>query len=539
MDEKIDQTLIQLNESLTVLYVEDSDMVRESTCDMMKEFFTHVDVAADGMEGLDKYKKFHNEYDRYYDIVFTDINMPKMNGIEMSEAILMENDMQSIVVISAHNEAEYLLKLINIGISNFILKPIEIMQFQTVISRLTTMILNDKMLKLKEKQLLKINHLLQFAKKESEYASLQKSRFLANMSHEIRTPLNAITGFISLLRDKETDIEKLKYLKIICNSSDQLLKIINDILDFSKIESGKVELTPINFYPFEDLIITGELFKAKASESGILLKIKYNKNMPKILYGDLVKIKQILSNLLSNAIKFAPKNSIVKCIIWYDKAGRLNIRIKDYGIGISKEKQESIFESFSQAEDSIVREYGGTGLGLAISAKLTQILEGRLTVDSEEGKGSVFTLSVALPLGEVEEETNPVLSNRHLSVDGHILIVEDNETNSMFLGITLSNEGMTYDVAYNGVDAVEKFKAQHYDLILMDENMPKLSGSSATKIIRKIEKEEKLKHTPIISLTANAFNGDRERFLKAGMDDYISKPVEPDNLIQLIRNFIA
>jgi len=539
MDNKTDQTLIQLNESLTVLYVEDSDIVRESTYDMMKEFFTHVDVAVDGADGLQKYKEFHEEHGEYYDIVFTDINMPKMNGIEMSEAILIENKLQNIVVISAHNESDYLLKLINMGISNFILKPIEIIKFQNVISRLTHTVLNEKMVKLKQKELLEMNYRLQAAKKEAELASLQKSRFLANMSHEIRTPLNAILGFISLLDEKETDLEKLKYLQVIRNSSDLLLQIINDILDFSKIESGKMELAPSNFNPYEELITIGELFQAKASEEGLLLKIKYNNSMPKMLYGDIVKIKQIFSNLLSNAIKFTPKDTVVKCIIWYDK-GLLNIRVKDYGIGIPKEKQEHIFKSFSQAESSTVREYGGTGLGLSISTKLTKMLGGTLILKSQEGKGSIFQLSVALPLGEEKEKEKEKRepSNISLPIDGHILIVEDNETNSMFIGIILDNAGITYDIAQNGIEAVKKFQTGKYDLILMDENMPKLSGTGATKAIIKIEKQQNLKHTPIISLTANAFNGDRERFLAAGMDDYLSKPVEPSTLIRVIKKFL-
>ena len=540
MDNKAAQTLIQSSEDLTVLYVEDSDIVRESTYDMMKEFFTYVDVASDGVDGLQKYKKFYEDHNEYYDIVFTDINMPKMNGIDMSEAILIENGMQIIVVISAHNESEYLLKLINLGIANFILKPISIIQFQTVISRLTHTIMNEKMLKLKQEELLNINHLLESAKKEAEEASFQKSRFLANMSHEIRTPLNAITGFISLLSDEEADLEKLKYLKIIQKSSDQLLQIINDILDFSKMESGKMELELINFYPREDLIITGELFQAKASKAGIFIDIRYSNGVPKVLYGDIVKIKQIFSNLLSNAIKFSPKESIVKCIIWYS-GGLLNIRVKDYGIGIPEEKQEYIFKSFSQAEISTVREYGGTGLGLAISAKLAKILDGTLTLESQEGKGSIFQLSIPLSLGEEKEEKEEKreLHDMSLPLDGHILIVEDNETNSMFIKIILENAGMTYEMAHNGVEAVEKFQEGNYDLILMDENMPKLSGIGATKAILEIEEEQNLKHTPIISLTANALSGDREHFLAAGMDDYLSKPIKPGTLINTIKKILG
>jgi len=532
-----DQTLIMPNKELTVLYVEDSDIVRESTCDMMKEFFVHVDVAEDGVKGLQKYKKFHEEHDAYYDIVFTDINMPNMNGIEMSEAILAENKTQNIVVISAHNEAYYLLRLINLGISSFILKPIDITQFEKVISRLVHTILSHIIVKQQKTELLKMNHLLQLANREAKQASALKSQFLANMSHEIRTPLNAITGFISLLNEKETDREKLKYLKIIRNSSDSLLQIINDILDISKIESGKMELDPTNFCPYEDLITIGELFEGKASQKGVVLKIKYNNSMPKILYADVLRIKQILSNLLSNAVKFTPKGAIVKCIIWYTN-GYLNIRVKDYGIGIPKEKQKYIFESFSQAESSTVREFGGTGLGLAISAKLTEMLGGTLTLHSQEGKGSIFSLSIAIPLGKDREEENESPSE-YPPFSGHVLIVEDNEANRMFVGIVLDNAGITHETAKNGLEAVEKFKSGKYDLILMDENMPKLSGTGAAKAILKIEKQRELEHTPIISLTANAISGDKERFLAMGMDGYLSKPIEPHTLIDTLQTYLG
>lgn len=531
------QVLLELNEDLKVLYVEDSEIVRESTYEMLKEFFTYIDLAVDGVDGLQKYKNFYKEEGINYDIVFTDINMPKMNGIDMSEAILAENEKQHIVVISAHNETDYLLKVVNMGIVNFMLKPIEFIQFQKIVAKLIDSIMNEKMLKLKQKELLKMAHLLASAKQEAEESSRHKSQFLANMSHEIRTPLNAITGFISLLNKEETDPKKLKYLTVIQNASESLLQIINDILDISKIESGKMKLELINFSPYKDLIITGELFQAKASDKGLILKIKYNYTMPEYLYGDVVKIKQIFSNLLSNAIKFTPKGGSVKCIIWYDRKGHLNIRVKDYGIGMTKEKQKYIFEAFTQAEGSTLREYGGTGLGLTISKKLTEMQGGILTMESQEGKGSTFLLSVPLPKGE-KEEPEEETSDLSMFTGKHMLIAEDNETNSMFIGIVLDNIGITYEVAKDGIEVVEKFKAGTYDLILMDENMPNLSGSGATREIRKIEQERDLKHTPIISLTANAFSGDKERFLEAGMDDYLSKPVVPNVFNALIKKYL-
>ncbi len=538
MDNKKLQMLIESNKDLTVLYVEDNDTVRESTLGILEEFFSNIDSASDGEEGLLKYRKQYQNNSYCYDIVITDINMPKMNGIEMSSLILKHNEEQIIIVISAHNEADYLLELIHIGISNFILKPIEIVQFQKIIFQVISTLENQKNQKKQHEKIQAMNLMLKLAKKEAEDASRQKSQFLANMSHEIRTPLNAITGFISLLQEKEEDAEKSKYLNTIQNASDSLLQIISDILDISKIESGKFDITPIDFDPYADLITVFELFQEKATQKGLLFEINYNHKMPKALYGDLLRVKQILGNLLSNAVKFTPKDARVKGIIWY-KEGYLNIRVKDYGIGIPKEKQEDIFEAFSQAENSTVREYGGTGLGLAISTKLTEMMDGTLTLNSQEGKGSIFLLSLPMQLGREREKTVVTKSDNDFSVDGHVLLVDDVETNRMFIGIVLESAGLTYETANNGLEAVEKFKNGKYNLILMDENMPKLNGTGATKAILAFEREQNLDHTPIISLTANALKGDKERLLAAGMDDYLSKPVSPASLRHILQMYLV
>ncbi len=515
------QELLKKGHDLWILYVEDNDSVRESTLELLQVFFDHVDVASNGMEGLERYKAFHETHQKNYDIVLTDINMPKMNGIKMIEAIKKLQERQNFIVISAHNEVDYLIKLIDLEVTNFILKPIDIDRFQRVFAHVIGIVFQKREFKM-------INEHLAYSKKVAEEATRQKSQFLANMSHEIRTPLNAITGFITLLEENETDEMKLKYLKIIKNSSDSLVQIINDILDISKIESGKLKVEPHNFNPYDSLISIAELFQAKAAEKQIDFKIKYNNNMPNILYGDALRIKQIFTNLLSNAIKFTPEGSIVKCVVWY-KNGNLNIVVKDYGIGISEEKQKHIFKPFTQADESTERVYGGTGLGLTISLEFARMLGGELTLKSKKGKGSIFKLSVPMPLGAEETEFE---KEEDVKLHGHILIVEDYEANRMFLSIILGNAGLTYDMAHDGVEAIEKFKTGGYDIILMDENMPNLGGTDATKEILKIEQEESLSHTPIISLTANALQGDRERFLAAGFDDYLTKPIDPDLLLK-------
>jgi len=522
------QELLEQDSKLSILYVEDNDFVRESTMDLLDMYFDDIDIAYDGVDGLKKYKEYYETHGEFYDIVLTDINMPKMNGIEMIENIHKLNDRQNIIVLSAHNEPDNLLRLIDLEITNFILKPIDMERFQKVFVHVIEIIQQKRQFKT-------MNENLALSKKMAEQASQLKSQFLANMSHEIRTPLNAIMGFITLLNEKETDEQKLKYLNIIKNASDSLLQIINDILDISKIESGKLVIEPYNFNPYKDLIEIAELFQAKAAEKNIVFNIKYNQSIPKILYGDLLRIKQIYSNLLSNAIKFTPEGSKVKSVVWY-KNGYLNIIVKDYGIGISEEKQQTIFEPFTQADGSTARKYGGTGLGLTISLELAHLLGGKLTLKSKEGKGSIFKLSIPVPIGEEQQDDDSDIDS--LNLEGHILIVEDYEANRMFVSIVLDNAGLTYEMAHDGLEAIEKFKSGKYDLILMDENMPNMGGMEATKEILKIEKEQGLPHTPIISLTANALQGDKERFLAAGFDDYLSKPIEPELLLKTLAKHI-
>jgi signal transduction histidine kinase len=518
------QELLEDSDNLHILYVEDNPHVRESTLELLHMYFKHIDSAENGEEGLAQYHAFHEKEGRHYDIVFTDIRMPKLDGIGMIRKIKEINDRQIVVVFSAHNESTYLLELIDLEVTHFVLKPLQFKRFEKVLQHALSILHQRKEYK-------KMTENLTAAKKLAEEATEQKSRFLANMSHEIRTPLNAIMGFIKLLEVNEQDPTKLKYIKTIKNSSESLLQIINDILDISKIESGKMTIEPYHFNPYEDLIMIAELFQAKAAEKKIVFQIRYNNDMPKTLYGDAVRIKQIFTNLLSNAIKFTPEGSKVKCVIWY-KHGKLNIKVKDYGIGINEEKQKAIFEPFIQADGSTVRNYGGTGLGLSISLELARLLGGSLTLKSQEGKGSTFTLSLPLEEGQTQEREEK--TEEKVALQGHVLIVEDYEANRMLLSIILENAGMTYDMAEDGIEALEKFHEGNYDVILMDENMPNMGGMEAMKEILKIEKEEGRVHTPVISLTANALQGDKERFLEAGFDDYLSKPVDPQGLMSTI-----
>jgi signal transduction histidine kinase/CheY-like chemotaxis protein len=375
-------------------------------------------------------------------------------------------------------------------------------------------------------------------KESIQQASKSKSEFLANMSHEIRTPLNAIMGFIELLAEEETDKEKLNYLNTISTSSKTLLGVIDDILDFSKIESGKLDIYKENFNASKEFSIITHLFDAKCSQKDITLTLNIDKDIPKFLNSDPLRIKQVILNLISNSVKFTPKGKNIEVSISY-KDGFLNVRVEDEGIGIAKDKLSHIFEAFSQEDSSTTRKYGGTGLGLSISSALVKLLGGELKVKSIQGKGSKFYFS--LP---AEAKKNTVDKNENSDITENsfkgkkILLVEDNASNQMFMKIVFRKLNLKFDIANDGVEAVKMFKAHNYDAILMDENMPNLNGIEATKLILEDEKRYKLEHTPIIALTANAIKGDRERFLKAGMDEYLTKPIKQNILADMIGRFI-
>ena len=388
------------------------------------------------------------------------------------------------------------------------------------------------------------NHELENISKEAKkmairakQASKSKSEFLANMSHEIRTPLNAILGFIDLLKEKEKDKEKLQYIKTIHSSSVSLLGIINDILDFSKIESGNMEIDKIDFNVEEEFKTLIDLFRSKASEKSISLVLNMDPNMPSALHSDPLRIKQVIANLISNALKFTPRNGKVVVNIRY-KNERLFVSVSDTGIGIPKDKQKEIFKAFSQAESSTTRKYGGTGLGLTISSRLISLLGGTLKVQSKEGEGSTFMFEIDVKVGKYQRDADKEEINLDHIKNRKILLVEDNKANQMFMSLILKKFGLIYDIANDGLEAIKAFENSKYDLILMDENMPNLNGIEATKTILKIEKDKNLPHTPIVALTANALKGDREKFLDAGMDEYLTKPVSKDKLALVFDKFL-
>jgi len=508
----------------------------------------------------------------------------------------------------------------------------------------------------------------QEAVKKSEEATKAKSLFLANMSHEIRTPLNGILGFLELLKTTPVNDEQHEYISTIEQSAKNLLQIVNNILDVSKIESNKVTLEIIDFKALDEIENTVEIFATPAAQKQIEYVTDISPNIPHILKGDVLKIKEILTNLINNAIKFTHKDGTISVKVKLkgikDNKARLYFEVKDTGIGMSEEQKNKIFEAFTQADESVTRKYGGTGLGLTIVKSYIEMMGGEIQVESELNKGTKFFFEIELEIVDAtpkykenslknltfailntsvdsmrkeifnnyisyfginkigfndakeleklkkSEKINGVLifyqeSNKEtieeiikstsiptlivssysfkqnidkLSPDNSlydpitpskafnasaniikvkktsktttaiktgktpigklkVLIAEDNPINMQLLKTTLKNMGIEADTASNGLEAFNKYtmNPNKYDVILMDAQMPIMDGIEATQEILEFEKEEGIKHTPIIAVTANVLKGDREKFLGAGMDDYISKPISMEKLKEILQ----
>jgi len=374
------------------------------------------------------------------------------------------------------------------------------------------------------------------AKERAQMAQKAKDDFLANMSHELRTPLNAIIGFLRLA-NKTTDKSKLeKYLDTSLESSKILLNLINNILDISKIKDGKFSIVEHSFVPYANLLNLIKILEVESKRKSISLEYDFKNLENTTLNGDWQRISQILMNLLSNAIKFTPDNGEIILTSTYEN-GIFTCSVKDSGIGLSEEAQKRIFNAFEQADVSTTREYGGTGLGLYISLQLTNMMNGELTLESKEGEGTLFTLSIPLEsLKNIDEEieTTDVVIDDVKDFSGRVLVAEDNKTNQLLIKIMLEELGLTCDIANDGVEAVEMYDSQKYDLVLMDENMPNMSGTEAMLSIRQKHKEV----APIIVQTANNMQGDYDRFISLGMDDFISKPIDDSELYQLIQKYL-
>src|SRR5574344_290470 len=421
--------------------------------------------------------------------------------------------------------------------SKFIIKPIEI--FTHKVKDIGLDNLDDKIeVKNKDEIGELANSFNEMTKnlKESIEKNSAKSIFLANMSHEIRTPMNGIMGFLQLLDSTELNDEQKEYIEEIKNSSETLLRLLNDILDISKVEAGKVELENINF-DLKSLIKSVTSYaKICAKNKDIKINTYYDESIPKTIEGDSLRLKQVLINLINNAVKFTEAGEInigVEIISQNENQIRLNFYVQDTGIGVPKNKQDKIFESFTQAETSTTRKFGGTGLGLAICKQIAELMDGNIHLDSIEGKGSklFFDALFKLNTDSLEKETSETTELKDFS-GINILVAEDNIVNQKIKERIIKKLGADCKLTSNGNEVVEECKNNSYDIILMDCQMPELDGYQATEQIREIDK-----NIPIIALTANIFEKDERKYLDVGMNDYCSKPINLQKFINLLSKY--
>ncbi len=390
------------------------------------------------------------------------------------------------------------------------------------------------------------------ARREAERANSVKSDFLANMSHEIRTPINSILGFDEVILRESNDENIIQYASNIKLSGQTLLTLINDILDFSKIESGKMEIVPVD-YDLKLLILDMVLMVGNmAQEKGIGIRCDIDERLPRVLRGDDVRIRQIITNLLTNAVKYTSEGEVVLSVSLLevtDQTGKIKVSVKDTGIGIRKEDQKELFSAFKRVDEKKNRNIEGSGLGLAICVSLTELMDSELILESEYGKGSVFSFILKQDIvdetpvghfsitGEEGLHRVEITKENFTAPDARILVVDDVAMNLMVFMQLLKNSKMTIDTAATGAESLDKIRSGNYDIVFMDHLMPEMDGIETLKKGRDegIIDTNKL---PVIALTANAISGAREIFISEGFSDYLTKPIAVRQLIDLLIKYL-
>jgi len=526
------------NQKQTIILVDDNLVTLKTGKEIIKDRYNVFTVPSGK-------KLFELLADVKPDLILLDVKMPDMNGYEVIKVLKADAGTRDIPVIflSSLNDVENELEGLNLGAIDYLIKPFSAPLLLKRIEAHLRMVSQTRIL-------IKINEELLQAKEQAETANQAKSTFLAHISHEIRTPMNAISGLSELMRVDNLDEVQKSYLKDIQDTSKSLLQIINDILDFSKIEAGKMDILPVHYRFQETFSQLCSTFKSLAGNKGLEFRSALDPELPEVIYGDEIRVRQIINNVLGNAVKYTREGFVELRV---EKAARggedwLSVSVADTGIGIQKDDYKDIFGNFEQVDQEKNRHIQGTGLGLPITQKLSQMMGGAIEFESEYGKGSIFTIYLPLVPGdpkkvETENGFERILANENVSV----LVVDDNPVNlTVALGF-LQTHNIRAEIAASGLEAIHMIEERvrtaqaelPYDLVFMDHMMPEMDGIETTRLIREWETESgRNKSIPIIALTANAVIGMDKIFRGAGMNDFISKPINANQLNKVLGKWL-